>query len=125
MRDVKRVVGIIACCGFVAAWYFGAFQPARDVSQEVPTLLAQAEIIHGQGDHDRAIQLYDAVLDLNSTVVVAWNNRGAAWQSKGDHERALSDFDEAIRLAPENVDAYNNRGLSWQRLGDFAKAMAE
>ena len=82
-----------------------------------------------QGDHENAIEAFDAAIRLDPQYALAYYNRGWTYIKMGQYEEAIQDFDEAIRLGPQYADLYNNRGIAYELLGkqeladrDYAKA---
>ena len=81
------------------------------------------------GDHEQAVVHFTRAIEsgdlVGNVLVVAYNNRGLAYQDLGDFERAIADYGEALRLDPGYALAYNNSGLSYANLGDFDSAIAD
>src|SRR5207237_608229 len=82
------------------------------------------------GDHDRAIACFSAVLKGQPSNPRAHLHRGLAYYGEKNYEKALADFTEAIRLAPQTADAYVGRGKclvakrEWDRaIGDYTQAL--
>jgi tetratricopeptide (TPR) repeat protein len=70
-----------------------------------------------------AVDYYTRAIDLNPTMVSAFNNRGAGYLRLGGEEnvrRAIADLDRVIEQAPELVEPHLNRGLAYIRLGQTA-----
>ena len=63
---------------------------------------------------------------LNPKDVVAYSNRGLAYQGNGKYDKAVTDLTEAIRaLDPNFTVAYFNRGLAYQEKREYDKAVAD
>ncbi len=78
-----------------------------------------------KGERSEAIERYDKAIGLNPQMVMAFNNRGAAWMAEGDHRRAIGDFSRAIELNPQDAGAYNNRGTALKGLRRYELAVAD
>ena len=76
-------------------------------------------------DDDLAINGFDRAIELNPSLVEAYNNRAVAYQRQGDLNRAITDFDKAIDLKPNYATAYNNRGSAYHNQGDLNRAIAD
>ena len=63
--------------------------------------------------------------EKQENFVVAFNNRGSAYNDKGEYDRAIQDFDEAVRLDPNNAQPLNNREAVLRDLGQNARAAAD
>ena len=77
------------------------------------------------GERDQAIERYNKAIGLNPQMVMAYNNRGAAWMAGGDHLRAISDFSRAIELNPQDAGAHNNRGSAYKNIGRYDLAILD
>jgi tetratricopeptide (TPR) repeat protein len=80
----------------------------------------------GGGNLDQAIADYTRVIEINSgnanpwsPRVIAYLNRGIAYQNKGDQSRGLADINKAIELNPDYAPAYFIRGVAYEVAGDF------
>jgi lipoprotein NlpI len=78
---------------------------------------------------DEAIAACTRVIQNRGTSttnrVMAYVNRGNAFDDKGDHERAIADYSEAILLNPKNPIAHDDRGDAYQAKGDNDRAIAD
>jgi len=77
------------------------------------------------GQHERAIQDYDAALRLDPNHIQAYSNRGNRYADLGQHERAIQDYDDALRLDPNFAQAYSNRGNHYGSLGQHEQAIED
>jgi tetratricopeptide (TPR) repeat protein len=55
-------------------------------------------------------------------VLLAYLNRGVAFEKTGQINRAIADYDKAIAIDPLYFEAYNNRGVLYGQAGMFDKA---
>jgi tetratricopeptide (TPR) repeat protein len=77
------------------------------------------------GEHDLAIQDFDAAIALEPEYTIAFNNRGLAYESKGMYDLAISDFTKAIALQATYFDAINNRGVAYNNKGMYDQAIQD
>ena len=75
--------------------------------------------------HDKAIQDYDSVINLNSEPAKVYYNRGTAYSAKGELDKAIQDYSKAIELNPEYSEAYANRGIVYNLKGELDKAIQD
>jgi len=68
-------------------------------------------------DYVGAVRLFSDSINANSTYVLAYSNRGAAYLRLGNYERAIKDFNEVIRRTPNS-----NKG---RELREFAYRMRD
>jgi tetratricopeptide (TPR) repeat protein len=69
-----------------------------------------------------AIECYDRAVDLDSTNVEAYNNRGAAKFLLTEYRGATADYDTALGLKPGYAEVYYNRGLAKAAMRDYRGA---
>ncbi|MBN2391726.1 MAG: tetratricopeptide repeat protein [Anaerolineae bacterium] len=111
--------------------------PEEPESPQPPALGIQAADYHhraaiylNMGEYDKAIQEYNKALELDSTYVPAYYNRGLAHAKQQHYADAIADFSEVITLDPLHVDphyvdAYYNRGLVYARQNAFDQALTD
>jgi len=76
-------------------------------------------------DADVRIKACSAVIQSDAKDATAYNNRGAALQSKGDLDKAMADYDQAISLKPDYASAYDSRARIFVAKGDYTRAVAD
>jgi tetratricopeptide (TPR) repeat protein len=74
-------------------------------------------------DHDLRIKSCSAMIERNPKDVVAYHNRGEAYELRGEVDRAISDYTKAIVLDPNYAPAYNGRGRAYVSKGDYVRAV--
>ena len=75
-----------------------------------------------ENDARGALEFYAEALELDSTYVDAYYNKGLAHILLIQIEEGISDFSIAIQYQPNFADAYFQRGLSYLDNGEFYKA---
>jgi tetratricopeptide (TPR) repeat protein len=78
-----------------------------------------------QADYQRAIELYDLVVEGDRSEAGGYVARGLAYYDMHDYERALADFNRAAEVDSRAAQGLYGRGLVYFRRGDFAAALAE
>ena len=73
----------------------------------------------------QAIADLNKAIQLNPSLVEAYNNRGAVYINNGDYDQALEDLNKAIQLDPNFAVAYYNRGVSYKNKGKYDQANAD
>ena len=69
------------------------------------------------------IEYYSKAIEINPKHAVAYNNRGAAFNTLGEYQKAIDDYNKAIEINPKHAVAYNNRGAVFKNLGEYQKAI--
>jgi len=124
--------GVLAIAA-LAAWAMVQFSGARgtsetasgDIRQSTVSLLNVAAAEFGQGNVDKAIELYGEVLEIEPTNVEALTYRGWIQYQSGDDDAARADFDDAVAFDPEYADVRVFRSIVALDAGDFDTAAAE
>ena len=86
-----------------------------------------AGVTHSEaGRWQDALAEYDAAIERDPNLFLAYVNRAAAHGGLGDHAAALADASRAIELDPTYAAAYVNRAAAFNGgLGDHAAALAD
>jgi len=77
------------------------------------------------GDHLKAVELYDLVLRMDHDDANAYFNRGLAYRALGQLDQALADYDMALRYAPDTAKIYYDRGKIHWELGEYSAAVTD
>jgi tetratricopeptide (TPR) repeat protein len=72
-----------------------------------------------------AIKDFSRAIQLEGSLIAAYNYRGRAYNALGEYDNAIMDYNQTIKLSPNDAVAYNNRGNSYDRKGDYDKAIME
>jgi tetratricopeptide (TPR) repeat protein len=110
-----------------AAWSARPVEPARDWTHVQELFRKGDEEVH-RGAHDRALDIYNAILAMDVPhhfASTAAQNRGNVYRAKQDYDRALRDYEQAIRLNRTNAGAYVNRGVMLADRGDHEAAVQD
>ena len=82
--------------------------------------------VHYQNrEYDQAIQNFNAAIAISPNLLVAYNDRGLAFNAKGDHDRAILDFNFVLSRNPKHSLAFNNRGFTYYSEGDNDRAIQD
>ena len=72
------------------------------------------------GKFNRAIQQYDAILNMDDSYKQAWYNIAYIYLVYfEDFQGAADKFSRAIEADPQYAEAYFNRGLAYEEMGKF------
>ncbi len=89
---------------------------------------AEALELYDEGQYDKAIELYDDAIELESKgiyeVEVIYFNRGMAYYKNKKYNQAIGDFTRAIEINPSSK-YYYNRANAYEANGDGAAAMSD
>ncbi|MDH7593083.1 MAG: tetratricopeptide repeat protein [Methanomicrobiales archaeon] len=77
-----------------------------------------------EGKAEEALVLFDRVLELDPSNIVALHNRGVALRSLGRYAEALKEFERVLGVEPENRVAWFNKAFVLCRLGDLDAGIA-
>jgi tetratricopeptide (TPR) repeat protein len=99
--------------------------PGTQRRADVSRLLSEGVSLAATGDHEAAIQKFDAAIQLDADTAFLYKQRAAAFQVLGQFAMAVRDYDEAIQLDAADVNAYYSRGVSHFALQDYAATVAD
>ena len=103
----------------------------QSANKEAEEALRKGNNAGQNNDLSTAIINFTKAIELDPKYVLAYNNRGIAYDALKKYEESLADYIKAIELDPKYGDSYYNRGVAYKALGktkeaeaDFAKAKA-
>ncbi len=76
-------------------------------------------------NHQRAIEIFTQVIEINPSDAVGYKKRGNARCDLGDYRRAIEDFTSSIQINPDDADAYFYRGNAFYELGNKSEAIED
>jgi len=85
-------------------------------------LAEEAMKYHRRGDLNRAIEIYDKIMEISNNDPVVWNNKGVALDGLGMHILAIKCYEKAIQLRESYVDAWFNLAYSQWEMKQLQKA---
>jgi tetratricopeptide (TPR) repeat protein len=68
-------------------------------------------------NYEDAIIHYDKAIELNPSLVSAWNNKGIALSRLKRFEDAIRCYDKAIGLDPNHANAWYNKAKAFRDMG--------
>jgi tetratricopeptide (TPR) repeat protein len=86
-------------------------------------LMSRAKTAVDGKDHDLAIKLLDAIIDIKPDFAEAWNRRATIYYNKRDFGRAIEDIRRVLALEPRHFGALSGLGIIMQELGDDKRAL--
>lgn len=91
--------------------------------QSIEAYYAIAMFFQETGNTNKAIEVYNTILKIDSTYNDAHFNLGyIAMVMQDDMPKAIKHFTENIKFHPNNYEAFYMRGLCYQRINDKASA---
>ena len=78
-----------------------------------------------KGEFERAIKVYDKVINLAPKVSLYYSHRGNMYSQLGDLDKALADYNKAVELSSKDDYSYSSRAILYFKQGDFDKALAD
>lgn len=95
------------------------------LKEEINILFDKAIRKINSGNPQEGLQLLNEVLELDNTIVGAYNYRANAKISLEDFRGAIQDSNLSLQLEKINPAALNNRGLAFYYLGEIDKANSD
>jgi len=74
-------------------------------------------------DLEKAMNDFNASIELNNKYPVVYENRGYIYLLQKDYKNAALDFNQALKMDPQSAYALRNLGLVELNLGNYKKAL--
>ncbi len=100
------------------------FEKALSSERRTPFLLALAETKVGQGDYEKARQLYDEVLQKESGNVKALQGISVVFEKLQRFDKAAESLQKALAIEPSNALTHYNLAVIHERQGALEAAEA-
>ncbi len=97
----------------------------QDPAERLLALQSRASAHGENGDYDKAIADYNAVIALGPDDDTAYLGRANVYMLKGDHERALAELNAFIQRKPSKATAYSGRCRAYAAKGDLPRALTD
>lgn len=78
-----------------------------------------------RGNYHKAIEDYNAALEINAIYEEVLNNRAISYSATGQNDLAFKDYEQALKIKPDYADAYYNRGLLYNKIGWHDMAISD
>lgn len=85
--------------------------------------IALGKVYHQLGEHEKAIESFQAALSLDDKHQHAYNNLGLVYVDLRLFVLAINMFQAALEIEPENPAFYNNLGYAYDLSDRFAEAL--
>jgi tetratricopeptide (TPR) repeat protein len=95
----------------------------RSGSDTVDLLMTRVDAFVLAADLDLAMQVLDAVTELDPENAEAWHQRGIVHLMQNNTEQALADLKRAIAIDPNHYKALRDLGAALQQSGDQRGAL--
>ncbi len=86
--------------------------------------LQEALRLHQEDNIDKALALYDAILEDNPQHSLTLHAKGIALAQLGDYVKSKTFLEAAVRVEPKNAVYYASLGNCQRHLGELEKALA-
>lgn len=95
------------------------------IVDKITTVLEQqANNLYKARQYEKAIFIYEQVLNLDSKNARVWNNKGLCLANSNRHMEAIVCYDKALNINPKHIFALRNRSISLIKLGEYENALA-
>lgn len=83
----------------------------KDSPEDIAVVLQMGTFYGSEEEHEKAVEMYTKVLEMEPGNKVALRLRGDAYLSLGKHAEAIADLEKAAELMPDDSGTLNN--LAW------------
>ena len=77
------------------------------------------------GEYDESIQLFDTILETDSTNADALFRRGIAYRKTDQPEKSINDFTAILDRLPDEATIYYERAISYFKMGKTELALTD
>jgi tetratricopeptide (TPR) repeat protein len=95
----------------------------KSTEEGVDGLSAQGYSLLVLGRYEKALEVYERVIQLAPTDANAYHRKGIALNRLGRNKEALEVYEQAIRLDPTYAEVYYNKGIALGDLGRNKEAL--
>ncbi|MFA5060344.1 MAG: tetratricopeptide repeat protein [Candidatus Omnitrophota bacterium] len=96
---------------------------AEDALRDPKAIFEQANKLYNESQLDKAIELYEKLIDMDSNFAKAYNGLGLAYQANGvSPAEVVWYFKTATEIDPQYKEAFENLAKAYYGMGDFPKA---
>lgn len=87
-------------------------------------LMTRVKVATDAKDYDLALKLLNAIVEIKSDYVEAWNQRATIHYLNHDFGHAIEDIREVLAREPRHFGALSGLGMMLQEIGDDKDALA-
>src|SRR5262249_29702359 len=109
----------------VASMSIGVISASAETPQAAKNAEAKGETALKRGDVEAAIASLSEAIKIDQKYVLAYTNRGFAYENASQPDKGRADMDEAARLNPKSTAAHYRRGEDFAEKHDLDSAIAE
>ena len=95
---------------------------SKSGSSRLDSLLNRGRYLMNNKKIDKAISIFDIVIEEKPTFAEAWNARATAFYLQGHFDKSISDIDKVLSLNPKHFGALAGLGSIFENLGYFYAA---
>ena len=99
------------------------FSKALEAKPNVVSYASLGNVYQKQKRWDKALELYQQALQIDSNYSDALNNMGVVYFEKGNIDTAILIVKRSLRIKPESLDGYLNLGTFYKHTGHRLKAI--
>lgn len=96
---------------------FGDAAPRKEIEIEMASCYSLS------GNYEKAISLYNGVLQQDPTNAAVQNNLALCYARIGDYNRSLAMQEQALRLTPHNPELLANIAVTYFQQGNYKQAL--
>lgn len=106
----------------------GSDSPSSEITESsssysIEAIVDEADSLRDSGSFNKAIGLYDEVIEIDPSNIDAWYGKASAWARSGDRVRAVNSLEEVVLLDRNHNPAWQNMGLLYQEAGRYEEAV--
>ena len=125
----RILIGLVCVLVTLPAWAQSSMEERKEQQIKADKARVENWAYCTGDDPDLRIKGCTAIIQAGSesmtSLAIAYNNRGIAYNGKRDYDMAIADYTHVMALAPDNADAFINRAWAYHLKGDDTKALPD
>ncbi|HYM30132.1 MAG TPA: tetratricopeptide repeat protein [Candidatus Cybelea sp.] len=93
-------------------------------SDSVDLLMQDGTLAMSQGDYRKALEAFDAIVQVEPDFAEGWNKRATLYYVMGNYQASIADIQKTLALEPRHFGALSGLGQILDRLEDAKGALA-
>jgi tetratricopeptide (TPR) repeat protein len=89
----------------------------------VKELLLKGNEYYYKKDHEKALECYNKVLEIDPNLANAWGNKGIALGELERYNEAIECYNKVLEIDPKDDRAWYNKGLALRNLKKYNEAI--
>ena len=118
-----QILLVFCCVSVLAGSAYAQTETETGEEEKVKEMFNQANVHFAKGDYDKAIRIYDDILEIFPNDIVTLKMKGIAQSNAEEHQKSLKQFFAILQHRPNDVVALSGMGLGFGNLGEYEESI--